>query len=106
MKKLLGTMTAASAGSTAGYVVFQLLEAKKNPIEGGKRAPMVVAAGPATTTIAVLVAMMFRSKSRIVALVLGFVLAVALGDKIEMMIPGLANVKQSLHDRAGTHSAP
>lgn len=98
-------MTVASAGSTAGYVVFQLMQAKKNPPADGSKTPLVVAAGPATTIIATVVAMMFRSKRRLVALVLGFVLAAALGDKIETMIPGVAGAKEKLLSRAAAKPA-
>lgn len=96
MKRLLSTISAAFAGSTAGYVAHQVMAAKKSSSPDTKQPPLVVGAPVVTAGIASIVGILFGKRAAIAAFITGAVAAGVMGDKLDSMVPGLADAKKKL----------
>lgn len=101
MKRFFGVITAAFFGSTVGYVGHQFMHAQKSP--DGKISPdaLVVGAPVVTAGIATLVGLLFGKRGRFVAFLTGAAIAGTMGDKLDAMVPGLAEAKQKMLDKGG-----
>lgn len=106
MKRLFATIGTALAGTTAGYVLHQTMAIKKAQTADQEPQALIIGAPLATAGLAALVGLIFGKRSRLVALVAGFVAAATLGDKIDDMIPGWPGSKQQVLDRFGKGGPP
>jgi hypothetical protein len=101
MKRLIATIGTALAGTTAGYVLHQTMALRKMPTADHEPQALIIGAPLATAGLAAVVGLVFGKRSRLVALVAGFLAAATLGDKIDDMIPGWPGSKQQVLDRFG-----
>ncbi len=106
MKRLFATIGTALAGTTAGYVLHQTMAIKRAQTADQEPQALIIGAPLATAGLAALVGLIFGKRSRLVALVAGFVAAATLGDKIDDMIPGWPGSKQQVLDRFGKGGPP
>ena len=106
MKRLFATIGTALAGTTAGYVLHQTMAIKKAQTADQEPQALIIGAPLATAGLAALVGLIFGKRSRLVALVAGFVAAATLGDKIDDMIPGWPGSKEQVLDRFGKGGTP
>lgn len=100
MKRLFSTVSAAFAGSTAGYVLHQVMAAKKASPKDAKQPPLVVGAPVVTAGIASIVGVFFGKRAAVAAFITGAAVAGVLGDKLDGMVPGLGDVKQRMLKQA------
>ena len=99
MKRLFATIGTALAGTTAGYVLHQTMAIRKAQSTDQQPQALIIGAPLATAGLAAVAGLIFGKRSRLVALVAGFLAAATLGDKIDDMIPGWPGSKQQVLER-------
>jgi hypothetical protein len=106
MKRLIATIGTALAGTTVGYVLHQTMAIRRAQSTDQEPQALIIGAPLATAGLAALVGLIFGKRSRLVALVVGFLTAATLGDKIDDMIPGWPGSKEQVLDRFSKSGPP
>lgn len=98
MKRFLAILFSAAAGATAGYVLRQMVEARRDHRPAEERRPLVVAAPISNTVVAAAVGLLSGSTGPVTAFASGLVTASVAGN-LDDLIPGLGTLRRDQLDK-------
>jgi hypothetical protein len=95
---VLAVVVAAMAGATTGFVVRQMVDARRDPRPPEERRPLIVAAPLTNTVIAVLVGLLSGRSGPATAFASGLLTTSTAGN-LDEVIPGLGTLRRDQLER-------
>ena len=98
MKRFLTVCLSALAGATVGYVIHQIVDARRNGKPAEERRPLVVGAPLSNTVVAAIIGLISGKAGPVTAFASGLMSAMVAGN-LDDVIPGLGTLRRDQIDK-------